>query len=736
MKQLVPFIVALLLVTFFSSRLQAAGNTFVNDQAGAAPYEAYLFAYFTGNAPEEEAIHFALSPDGLNYRALNNNKPIIGSDTIADKRSVRDPHILRGPDGQFYMVVTDMKSANGWDSNNGMVLLRSSDLINWRHAQVDIAALYPQFSRVTRVWAPQTIWDPIEGKFMIYWSMRAGNDPDVIHYAYANDNFTGLVSTPKVLFHHPENKSCIDGDIVFHDGRYQMFFKTEGSGNGIMKVVSEKVNGPYAFDERKYYQQTGNGVEGSCVFRLINSDTWILMYDVYTNGRYEFASSTDLTNFRIQNGVSMNFHARHGTVIPITGAEAKALAAKWGTPDDLRILSAASPAVKRLNMVFDHEKKTLFLPVAQGTNLKAFNPGIQTLPGVSCSPVGRKNFTKGPVTYTLSLNGQSVSYQVSAAVHNNPVVPNLYADPDILWSEKTAKYYLYPTSDGYAGWYGRYFDCLSSSDLVNWTKEATILDLTTDQVSWASTYAWAPCIVEKKVNDAYKYYYYFTARQRIGVAVADNPTGPFVDLGKPLIDFKPEGINRGQEIDPDVFIDPVSGKGYLYWGNGYMAGAELNDDMMSIKPNTLTVMTPNGTFREGAYVIYRKGVYYFMWSEDDTGSPNYKVRYGTSTSPLGPIQVPKDNIVIAKDEANGILGTGHHSVVQRPGSDDWYIVYHRLNRPNALTYRTPGNFREVCIDKLVFNPDGSIKRTVPTLEGIKPLKPLKGKAARKASKNR
>lgn len=731
-----PLIAGLLLVTVFSSGLQAAGNTFVNDEAGAAPYEAYLFAYFTGNAPEEESIHFALSPDGLNFRALNNNKPIIASDTIADKQSVRDPHILRGPDGLFYMVVTDMKSANGWDCNNGMVLLRSADLINWNHAKVDIAALYPQFSKVTRVWAPQTIWDPNEGKFMIYWSMRAGNDPDVIHYAYANEDFTGLVSTPQVLFHHPENKSCIDGDIVFHDGRYQMFFKTEGSGNGIMKVVSDKVNGPYTFEERKYYQQTGNGVEGACVFRLINSDTWMLIYDVYTNGRYEFASSKDLSNFRIQNGVSMNFHARHGTVIPITGAEAKSLAAKWATPEDLLILSASSPAVKRLNMVFDHEKKTLFIPVAEGTNLKSFDPGIQAMPGVDVSPKGRKNFTKGPVTYTLSLNGTSVSYQVTAAVNNNPVVANLYADPDILWSEKTGKYYLYPTSDGYAGWYGRYFDCLSSSDLVNWTKETTIMDLTTDQVTWASTYAWAPCIVEKKVDGAYKYFYYFTARQRIGVAVASDPTGPFVDLGKPLIDFKPEGINRGQEIDPDVFIDPVSGKGYLYWGNGYMAAAELNDDMMSINKNTMKVITPDRTFREGAYVIYRNGIYYFMWSEDDTGSPNYKVRYGTSTSPLGPIQVPENNIVIAKDEANGILGTGHHSVVQRPGTDEWYIVYHRLNRPNALNYRTPGNYREVCIDRMVFNPDGSIKTTVPTLEGIKPLKPLKGKAAKKAAKKR
>ena len=53
-------------------------------------------------------------------------------------------------------------------------------------------------------------------------------------------------------------------------------------------------------------------------------------------------------------------------------------------------------------------------------------------------------------------------------------------------------------------------------------------------------------------------------------------------------------MGHGQQIDVDVFTDPVSGKSYLYWGNGYMAGAELNEDMLSIKENTLTVLTPKG----------------------------------------------------------------------------------------------------------------------------------------------
>src|SRR5690606_39281211 len=103
----------------------------------------------------------------------------------------------------------------------------------------------------------------------------------------------------------------------------------------------------------------------------------------------------------------------------------------------------------------------------------------------------------------------------------------------------------------------------------------------------------------------------------------------------------------GQEIDRDVFTDPQTGKSYLYWGNGYLAVAELNEDMISLKPE-IKINTPDRTFREGTYVFYRNGTYYFMWSEDDTRSPNYRVRYATSATPDGKLQIPENNIVIEK----------------------------------------------------------------------------------------
>jgi len=297
----------------------------------------------------------------------------------------------------------------------------------------------------------------------------------------------------------------------------------------------------------------------------------------------------------------------------------------------------------------------------------------------------------------------------------NPILKGYYADPEIIYSYKTKKYYIYPTSDGFVDWTGTYFKTFSSTDLVNWKDEGVILDLKKD-VSWGTSNAWAPTAIEKKIDGKYKYFYYFTANKKIGVAVSDNPTGPFVDSGKPLISQRPEGTKGGQEIDPDIFADPVSGKTYLYWGNGHMACVELNEDMISIKPNTLVLLKPDKTFREGTEVFYRNKKYYFLWSEDDTRSPNYRVRYATSDSPTGPLQIPENNIVIEKRPEDGIYGTGHNSVIQTPNTDTWHIVYHRFTRPNGITMgKAAGYYREVCIDKLEFNPDGSIKPVVPTL---------------------
>lgn len=694
---------------------------------------AYLFTYFTGNRQSQEQICYAVSMDGYNYVPLNEGNPIIASDTISIKKAVRDPHILRGEDGStFYMVATDMKSSDGWSSNDGLVLMKSNDLVNWTHTAIDFPTAWPDlFDRndLTQVWAPQTIYDPEAGKYMVYYAIGMKSQAHyIIWYSYANDDFTEL-TRPQILFDFGAN--TIDADIVYSDSLYHIFFKTEGNGNGIQKATSPSLHGPWT-PTYTYLQQTSVSVEGSGVFKLINSNNWVLMYDCYTSGYYQFCSSPDLENFTwvCNTTTSGTFTPRHGTVMAITADEARRLVAKWpssalkGTP-----LGAKNLFVRQDKVEISTTANTIVLPLRYGADLSKFDPQLYGYAGTQVSPAGEQDFTQGAVTYTFTMPGSTAAtYRVTARISVNPILPDFHADPEVLYSKKTGRFYTYTTTDGLSGWAGTYYECYSSPNLVDWTYEVRALDLATSQVSWASGNAWAPAIEEKMMaNGDYKYFLYFSgnagSNKQIGVATATSPTGPFTDSGASIVSTSPTG--SGQQIDVDVFTDPVSGKSYLYWGNGYMAVAELEESMTALKAGTTQVITPSGgtlatyAYREAPYVFYRNGLYYFMWSVDDTGAANYHVAYGTSTSPTGPIKVAASPIVIIQNPDEQIYGTAHNSILQIPGRDEWYIVYHRINK-NYLS-NGPGYHRETCIDRLYFNEDGTIKQVTPTHQGVEPV---------------
>lgn len=315
---------------------------------------------------------------------------------------------------------------------------------------------------------------------------------------------------------------------------------------------------------------------------------------------------------------------------------------------------------------------------------------------------------------------------------NNPVFKGLHADPEVLYSQKTGKYYIYPTTDGSFGWHNHDFRCYSSSDLKEWKDVGVILDL--QDLDWGKEYAWAPCIIEKPIYKnkkqskiaGYRYYFYFVANKSIGVAVADSPEGPFKDvLGKPLLE-QSEIKAPNIVIDPDVFQDPATGKYYLYWGNSYMWMAELADDMVSLVPGTMHEMIPRNKigeyhYLEGTYVFERNGLYYFMWSENITRSAKYCIRYLISDSPTELVRNGKpakveEQIILQMAPENQIFGTGHHSVLNIPGTDEWYMVYHRFTRPEGIKMGLSGGYnREICIDRMYFNPDGTIIPVIPTL---------------------
>lgn len=308
-------------------------------------YEGYLFAYFEGSGSNQlqEQLRFAVSADAKNWFALNNNQPIIPSADISATGGIRDPHILRGADNKhFYLVATDMFTVkNGWDHNPGIIMMRSDDLVHWdKRGIIDLQKSYPQkFPNVKWVWAPQTIYDPTVKKYLVYFTVRSYDNTALDFYcAYANKDFTAFESEPKLMF--KAKYGAIDGDIIYKDGLYHFFYKgntKDESGkevqNGIQEATSKSLQGPWV-EDFKYvdaYSAKHVSVEGSGIFKLNNSDTYILMYDMYRDHRYEFQRSTDLFDFtQTPESFNKNFNPRHGTVINITRKEAQKLNAQWG----------------------------------------------------------------------------------------------------------------------------------------------------------------------------------------------------------------------------------------------------------------------------------------------------------------------------------------------------------------------------------------------------------------------
>ena len=300
---------------------------------------------------------------------------------------------------------------------------------------------------------------------------------------------------------------------------------------------------------------------------------------------------------------------------------------------------------------------------------------------------------------------------VQAQEHaGNPVFAGWYADPETAVFGNN--YWIFPT---YSAKYNDqvFFDAFSSRDLVHWEKRPRIVD--TGAIRWAWRAMWAPAITEKDG----KYYFFFAANDiqndsaagGIGVAVADRPEGPYKDyLGKPLID---KFHNGAQPIDQTVFKDKDGSWYMIYGGWRHCNIVRLKPDFTGLIPfddgTVFKEITPEG-YVEGPYMIYRKGKYYFMWSEGGWGGPDYSVAYAMADSPLGPFKrIGK----ILQQDMKVATGAGHHSVLHIPGTDDYYIVYHR--RPLS---ETDANHRVTCIDRMEFGADGLIRPVTITKEGV------------------
>ena len=332
------------------------------------------------------------------------------------------------------------------------------------------------------------------------------------------------------------------------------------------------------------------------------------------------------------------------------------------------------------------------------------------------------------------LDAQQVQARTSKATYSNPL-PVQFGDPFVLYDD--GMYYMYGTGGGAKNGFAAY----QSSDLVNWKSLGQVYTTTPD--SWGIGAFWAPEVYKVKN----KYYMFFSAQWKvnptnelenfkIGIAVADKPGGPFIDLSdKPLFD-------PGYPIiDANVFFDS-NGRTYLYYSRccykhpvksevatlakqkgwfdeieeSWVYGIELKPDFSGVIGEPVLLLRPpvsvadkqaewesrsvtsrevNRRWTEGS-VTFRKGnTYFIMYSANHFAGQNYAVGYATSSSPLGPFRKAANNPVLQKNTAKGgsVTGTGHNSITYSPDGSEMFCVYH--GRTTAT-----GDERVVFIDRM------------------------------------
>ena len=637
-------------------------------QTAVAAYEGYAFAYFTGSTKAGEQIYLAASNgnNALQWTELNAGKPILTS--TKGTKGLRDPFLIRSQEGnKFFLLATDLSIGSGtswsdavkWGSRY-LEVWESTDLINWseqRHVLVSPA-------EAGNTWAPEAYYDTTLGQYVVFWasSLYAASDTQrtgaTYHrMLYATTSDFKTFSTTKVW--QDAGMSRIDSTVIKAGSIYHRFSKDEGAGGtGCSDIIQEtsttltaSLSSWKVIDSCIGKKAGTSAVEGPTAFKSNPGDV---------NGDKWYLFVDEYTN---------------RGYIPLATTDINA--PNWKVPSSFSL-----PKSPRHGTVLPITAAELAALKAKGYKAKTKREGATV-----------------------------------AAAAKSPVFPGYYADPNIAVFNGT--YYIYPTTDGYDGWGGKDFYVWKSKNMADWTRSSKpilTLDGTNGNVPWATGNAWAPTIIDKNGI----YYFYFSGqnptynRKTLGVATASSPEGPFTAKSTAMI-TNGEAVTTGQAIDSDAFKDPVTGKYYLFWGNGTPLYAEFNADMVSINTGTIKKITGLTDFREGQFINYRKGLYHLTYSIDDTRSENYRVGYATSTSVNGPWTYR--GVILQKDTSLGILGTGHNSIVQTPGTDNWYIAYHRFAIPNGN-----GTMRETTVDHLYFdNSTGFILPVKPTLTSVAPI---------------
>jgi hypothetical protein len=304
----------------------------------------YLLVYFKD---QSQSAYMAISPDGYAFTDINGGKPVFIGSQLAEQKGVRDPHITRGPDGAFYLAMTDLhifgKRAGfrdtdwerpiekyGWGNNRAIVLMKSYDLIHWTHLDFRVDKAFPELGDIDCAWAPQTVYDPIMKKMMVYFTIRYNNKECHMYYAYPDENFTKLETKPERI----TEIGGLDGDITKVGNKYQLFYVSNAR---VLHSVSDKINQGYKTDTTRIDPEKVS-TEAPNVFKRIGKETYVLMYDVYgaRPNNMGFSETMDFITYKnighFNEGImkTTNFKGpKHGAITYLTKKELKAIAKHW-----------------------------------------------------------------------------------------------------------------------------------------------------------------------------------------------------------------------------------------------------------------------------------------------------------------------------------------------------------------------------------------------------------------------
>lgn len=338
---------------------------------------------------------------------------------------------------------------------------------------------------------------------------------------------------------------------------------------------------------------------------------------------------------------------------------------------------------------------------ASGDNVRLFVDGVPVAEGAWPVFDGvDAAFARGKVGLR-ALGGAASFRDFSVRANQKPALRASYTNPvragaaDPVVLHHKGKYYAYCTYTPDFPNMPRGIRLYTSPNLVDWKDEGFVLK---NEDSWGNSRFWAPDIVEKDGT----FYLYYAADERMCVATAKSPMGPFRQ--EKMAPIEPASIR----IDGHVFEDD-DGQRYFYYvsfGDGNeIWGGKLNDDMTSVDPKSLRRMVkPDQPWErhqwpvtEGPEILKHKGTYYLTYSGSHFENSEYAVGYATSDRPLGPWKKYAFNPVM-KTTAYA-HGTAHHCFTDSPDGKEKFIVYHRHH---TLTETEP---RQLSIDRVRFVPD-------------------------------